>query len=354
MLKNCIGIDKNPLFIKFAQTALGKLCMIAIFTLLIYNVPLYPSTWQEIIFVAIVIISFKPQYRHLCLFVGMLCLIFQGLSNNFQPDWQLFRINYLYLIFDNEVTTHFTLVNIKYTDLILMLVFSETLIFLMHRFRRVSIFNYPITISYLFIFSLMLVAIYYPFIPMHRYLLWSFIIIYSHYFWFIAYTLLEIKLGEKRDYILDYARYLPIWGFTALPYGKGSRYLRRTESITSEDFAITQLKAIKLAFWALILNFLLNGMTAAQHYFQIPTLSMTLAEYAQGQHYTTHRAWLVLLNRFFSQMLSLTVTGHLTIATCRMLGFRVFRNTYKPLQSKTIAEFWNRYNFYFKDLLSIF
>jgi D-alanyl-lipoteichoic acid acyltransferase DltB (MBOAT superfamily) len=35
----------------------------------------------------------------------------------------------------------------------------------------------------------------------------------------------------------------------------------------------------------------------------------------------------------------------------RLCGFNVFRNTYKPLLAETIVEFWNRYYYYFKELL---
>ena len=35
------------------------------------------------------------------------------------------------------------------------------------------------------------------------------------------------------------------------------------------------------------------------------------------------------------------------IACVRMAGFRALRNTYRPLESRTVAEFWNRYAFYF-------
>ena len=34
-----------------------------------------------------------------------------------------------------------------------------------------------------------------------------------------------------------------------------------------------------------------------------------------------------------------------------MAGFGALRNTYRPLTARTIAEFWNRYYFYFKELL---
>jgi hypothetical protein len=36
----------------------------------------------------------------------------------------------------------------------------------------------------------------------------------------------------------------------------------------------------------------------------------------------------------------------------RLAGFRALRATYRPLQSRTLAEFWNRYYYYFKELLA--
>jgi hypothetical protein len=42
--------------------------------------------------------------------------------------------------------------------------------------------------------------------------------------------------------------------------------------------------------------------------------------------------------------------GHMIIGTLRLFGFNVFRNTYKPLLSESILEFWNRYYYYFKEL----
>ena len=39
------------------------------------------------------------------------------------------------------------------------------------------------------------------------------------------------------------------------------------------------------------------------------------------------------------------------IAGCRMAGFNALRNSYRPLSSRTIAEFFNRFYYYFKELL---
>ncbi len=41
----------------------------------------------------------------------------------------------------------------------------------------------------------------------------------------------------------------------------------------------------------------------------------------------------------------------MAVGVLRLFGFRVFRNVYKPLLSTTLVDFWNRFNYYFKELL---
>jgi len=53
----------------------------------------------------------------------------------------------------------------------------------------------------------------------------------------------------------------------------------------------------------------------------------------------------------FRLVLSLASRGHVAIGLLRLFGFNAFRNTYKPLLAETIVEFWNRYYYYFKELL---
>jgi hypothetical protein len=47
----------------------------------------------------------------------------------------------------------------------------------------------------------------------------------------------------------------------------------------------------------------------------------------------------------------MAIWGHAFVALARLAGFRLLRNTYRPLSSRTSAEFWNRFNFYFKEIL---
>jgi D-alanyl-lipoteichoic acid acyltransferase DltB (MBOAT superfamily) len=137
--------------------------------------------------------------------------------------------------------------------------------------------------------------------------------------------------------------------------------------------AVTQLKGVKLLAWALCLAVLahawelvLHGEPAAraktigetgQQLFQtagglgLPTLEATFDAVAAKRSVSSLMAWAALVAQFISTLLSLAIWGHVIIATCRMAGFRALRNTRNPLASKTLAEFWNRYYYYFKELL---
>jgi len=62
-------------------------------------------------------------------------------------------------------------------------------------------------------------------------------------------------------------------------------------------------------------------------------------------------AWLALYGNLVHHTLDLAIRGHLIVAGLRLFGFNVYRNTYKPLLSETLIDFWGRYYYYFKELL---
>src|SRR5262249_32015386 len=83
----------------------------------------------------------------------------------------------------------------------------------------------------------------------------------------------------------------------------------------------------------------------------IPTLEDALTQTAAGTAVPIHVAWASVLTHFITALLQVTVSGNVVVACCRLAGFRVLRNTYKPLCALSIAEFWNRFYYYFKELL---
>ena len=63
------------------------------------------------------------------------------------------------------------------------------------------------------------------------------------------------------------------------------------------------------------------------------------------------QVWLSLYLELIWETLSLAAKGHVWVGVIRLFGFNIFRNTYKPLLAQTVVEFWNRYYYYFKELM---
>jgi len=127
------------------------------------------------------------------------------------------------------------------------------------------------------------------------------------------------KAGATR--FRDHLFYLvPVYGGTQTPYGKGL-------------FGKT---ARYLTIWPADWSFDLPG----------------LAEHLRtGIYPAWYQGWAAVYLELFQAVLRLAVAGHVIIGCLRLLGFNVFRNTYKPLLAESILEFWNRFYYYFKELL---
>jgi D-alanyl-lipoteichoic acid acyltransferase DltB (MBOAT superfamily) len=85
--------------------------------------------------------------------------------------------------------------------------------------------------------------------------------------------------------------------------------------------------------------------------FQFPTFDQAFARHIAGDPYPWYIGWGTLVLFFFEDLLAMAIFGGVIVACGRMAGFRLLRNTYRPLESQTIAVFWNRYYFYYKELL---
>ncbi|MBW7965968.1 hypothetical protein [Bradyrhizobium sp. BR 10261] len=184
-----------------------------------------------------------------------------------------------------------------------------------------------------------------------RVLLWSFLMTFQPYLWFLAYGLVDAT-KERAPVWQHLGVFHPFWGATLTPFGKGLSYLRRFEAKTSEELAVTQLKGVKLAAWVLILAIgkicfgeLVHGQL------RLPMFDDNLLQYLAGHPQPRLVGWASVVVFFVDDLLSMTVFGGVIVATARLAGFRLLRNTYRPLQSATLAEFWNRYYFYYKELL---
>jgi hypothetical protein len=197
-----------------------------------------------------------------------------------------------------------------------------------------------------------------------RFAVWGVIAATAPYLWYFAYALKDAAAGTPDGFALQFGTLRPFWGGSFVPYPKGAAYLRRIEARDSSSLSIMQLKAIKLLMWVFVLRVLLIALDTFLYGEQTRALrivgadhwvapNLAIPELATAVQYpvSIYLAWASVIAHFAKTMLKLAVWGHVVIACCRMAGFNALRNTYRPLESRTVAEFWNRYYYYFKELL---
>lgn len=170
--------------------------------------------------------------------------------------------------------------------------------------------------------------------------------------WMLAYAAADQKAGVG---VPGYARVgmaRPFWGGGAEGIGKSWGYLAKFDAKTPEDLGATRLKALKLAVWALVLTWVWQACEFVfRGWLGLATIDGAVLAHAAGQGGGLVHSWASLVTSYLIDLLIIAVWGHVIVATVRMLGWRIPRNTRNPLASRTLAEFWNRYFFYFKEML---
>jgi hypothetical protein len=164
----------------------------------------------------------------------------------------------------------------------------------------------------------------------------------------------------------DHLMYMyPAWGGSNTPYGKGLDYLSRQEARTEDALARSQLAGLKLfalaACWSAVLVLVDGALYGARDNPVTRLLGgagLGLVAFGRllngAETPSIPIAWLSLYGELIRRVLKMAIEGHVIIGILRVFGFNVFRNTYKPLAAETIVDFWNRYYYYFKELLSEF
>lgn len=179
--------------------------------------------------------------------------------------------------------------------------------------------------------------------------------------WRFGYLLMSAQQGRlPGSSITD--RLLTLWpiaGGSATPYAKGVNFLARHEAGSPEELARSQLAGLRLLMLAMAWSLLIEAMNTVVYPSQ-GTSPYTLGIPHLGQLVARHVAvplwvaWASVYCELVYQVLKHAAQGHALIAVLRLFGFYIFRNTYKPLLAESVSEFWNRYYYYFKELLANF
>ena len=313
-------IETYPAVVSFAQTPLGKVGVLAAFGLgMRFFLADLPSVLT--LMLPLALITFLPEYRRFVLAICPIAIVVMQTVN----DPLLLGLTLsviasgilLYLCAMRWPKSHFgqrpvAFLLIGFTGAILLARIAE-----------------PRSLPYV--------------------ILWGLVGAIASYVWFIAYALTDRSSKPGKDTTLEVAAFRPLWGSTATPFPKGAAYLRRIEAQTPEQLAVTQLKGIKLLAWAILLLYLEFLWNRFFHgYLLIPTSDQALAMSVHRTPVAWNSQWESLILAFFELILSISILGHRIIACCRLAGFNALRNTYRPLSSTTIAEFFNRFYYYFK------
>lgn len=336
-------LDTYPSVVRFAQTVPGKILLLALAAVGFY---IYRATWQFFT-VTLLATTFAPRYRRQMVFTStILFTIYITWLNSFGilggqgraaalTSGQEFKIKLLF------VAASFAI--------------GWTLFWLAARYRRSFLGKRPILVLLSGFFLFLLAASFLPISNQVRDILFLFLTIFSGYMWYIGYSLLALKSQAPAPFWQQASTYRPMWSINQTPYGKGTAYWDRIEPADSEQLAITQLKGLKLLAWGLLLR-ALHGPLEDLLYgtLSIPPFRELLERTLHGIAYHWYRGWESLLVAFLLDLLTVSILGHLMISAFRLAGFRALRATYRPLESRTLAEFWNRYYFYFKELLAEF
>jgi hypothetical protein len=358
-------LEKYPRLVTFCESLWGKVTLLLVFaiTLLINGV----DSWLELSLIAGVL-SFLPKRRGILLSFAALYWLF------FHRDWT--RWDFIHQLASGPEWPEWV-VNLWVAGL-LAAIFCGAWLFFQHVRRRGGSFSArrPVQTLLMAYFVVLLAAGTLPLHGIARLLLWLFIALLAPYLWFFAYTFQDAGSKTADAFPIQFGSFHPFYmapfaSFT--PFGKGRAYLRKTEARTSTDLSVVQLKAIKLLLWVTVLHVIDTlfiffvfaessrsagmlrgfleraGVTIPN--LAIPSLESAIDLAAAGVRLPVHLAWVILVAHFIEALLAISISGHIAIACCRMSGFNILRNTYRPLQSQTIAEFWNRYYYYFKELL---
>jgi hypothetical protein len=185
-----------------------------------------------------------------------------------------------------------------------------------------------------------------------RIVLWTVVAPLSGCLWLLAYVLRDCQ--RDKTSIRGIGSMLgTLWtgSSSSTPLLKGPSHALRVEAVDPREFAVAQLKGVKLLSWTMVLVLVSAGLQYLQMKTAVPSLEEVIDRNSAGVIPSVWLCWESLTFSFVLLVITLTIWGHTIVGGLRLLGFKALRNTYAPFRARTIAEFWNRIYFYFKELL---
>jgi hypothetical protein len=343
-------IETYPRLVNFAQTRAGRVAVICVFAALMKLIA--PGMWINdrgmwlLMVVGAAIVSIAGRWRPLALLACTAVLLARA------PDW--FDFSAVQETIRQELPTlHVQTWYLRAAALIACVPLAILAIHLARRFRDHPVASRPILAQHAVYFFLIALATSHLVRGVAQVVLWAVIATFSAYFWYLAYAVSNQRQRQPEPLAFHLATFAPFYASTVVPVGKGAADWHRVEARSAEELAVTQLKAIKLLAWALVLKLITVWVFQKGIYatLGLPPLKLAFEHFIRDGELSSSLAAASVIVNFPERLLVVAVGGHVLVATARLAGFRLLRNTYRPLSSRTIAEFWNRYIYYFKEVL---
>lgn len=176
--------------------------------------------------------------------------------------------------------------------------------------------------------------------------LWAF----SAYLFCMAFALRDASSSQASPAWFQLATFHPYFSGSVIPLGLGAAHLRQRQARDSVALARSQLKGIKL----IVACWICQGLSLFLVWLRV---SAEIPEFGQivhlhlGGHPVPPRSicWLSLLIAFPTGMVRGFVVGNILIAAARLGGFCLLQQVYQPWFARSIADYWNRVSFYYKE-----
>lgn len=334
-------LDQYPRAVAFAETTRGRVALVITFGILL--IPVQGKLAVATV-AAAAASAYVPAYRRWIVTVATLAFLLHD------PSW--YPSLSALAATKTGIAGSINAPMLQRGMLVLFLLLAFAVICGVQRYARRPPFNRPVfALLALYAVSL-LAAASGAFGTALEVVIWTWVGTFGAYFWFLAYALSDAASSQRVPAAVELGGFHPFWGSSTTPIGKGWANFRRVEARDPHALAITQLKGLKLLAWSLVLRIAYVAFHyATRHTLAIPSVEQALTAQIAGAPLPVYLCWISLVCAFLDGVLTVSIWGHAIVACARLAGFRLLRNTYRPLESRTIAEFWNRYLFYFKELM---
>lgn len=340
---------------KFAQTWLGKFLILAAFLAVFFQ--FFPKLTVH---AAVVLAAFTllPNRRTLilvlsnCYFMLFSGMMFSNSRPHVTETWELFpsaiRARGLDISPDGLDTWW-------HRALLLLALLGFYWLYLKAAEASRLVARHPLLTIYSFLVLLLALVSNIQTAPWLCLALWAFLNWAVRWYFYMAYTAADQKFIAEKSKLLKAGSFMPFWNagnwanLSVVP--RGYRGIENTSAKTKEEFAACQWSGLKLIIWSLILHWAAQfGSRLLWQTLNMPSPPQSVAAYLQSNPAWAER-WLVVMGGALNFLVSYAALSGVVIALVRMAGFRVFRNVYRPYESRDFNDFLGRLYFYYIDLI---